>query len=144
MKYPQQVRGKCLFDPFRGFFARIEQCPGIVDQDVYGFFGIDDLSRDTPDILHEAGKKKGDRLLVGFALETENGVENARKKLAEKNLDYIILNNALEVDAGFQSDSNRVTILSKGNAEPVELPSMSKQAVAGKIIDMIIDRVTGA
>jgi phosphopantothenoylcysteine decarboxylase/phosphopantothenate--cysteine ligase len=95
----------------------------------------------TADILHEAGMKKGKRLLVGFALETENGVENARKKMARKNLDYIVLNNALEEGAGFRSDSNRVTILSKRGAELLELPSMSKQAVAEKIIDMLIDRV---
>ena len=106
--------------------------------------GLDLKLERTPDILYEAGMQKGKRLLVGFALETENGVENARKKLAKKNLDYIVLNNALEEGAGFRSDSNRVTILSKEGAEAVELPSLSKQAVAEKIIDMIIGRLTDA
>lgn len=70
----------------------------------------------TKDILFELGKnKKKSQLLVGFALETENELENARKKLKEKNLDFIVLNSLADKGAGFQSDTNKITILFKNN-----------------------------
>lgn len=94
----------------------------------------------TPDILYDAGKRKENRTLIGFALETENDIENAREKLVKKNLDIIVVNNALEEGAGFEVDSNRVTILHQGG-KAVELPLMSKQAVSYKIVDTIIARV---
>lgn len=100
-----------------------------------GAFSID-LEK-TPDILSDIGKKKGKRLLIGFAAETENLVANARKKLKEKNLDLIVANNIKEPGAGFGADTNIVTIIDrKGNIE--ELPKMPKEEVAWKVLDWMI------
>lgn len=91
----------------------------------------------TSDILLEIGKKKGKRLLIGFAAETENLVANARKKLKEKNLDLIVANNVKESGAGFGVDTNIVTIIGrKGSIE--ELPKMSKGDVAWRVLDWVI------
>lgn len=90
----------------------------------------------TEDILSEIGKKKGKRLLIGFAAETENLVANAKKKLKEKNLDLIVANNVKDPGAGFGVDTNIVTIIDrKGKVE--ELPKMSKDDVAWKVLDMV-------
>jgi phosphopantothenoylcysteine decarboxylase/phosphopantothenate--cysteine ligase len=91
----------------------------------------------TPDILHSLGqnKKKG-ILLVGFALETDNEMRNAKEKLKRKNLDLIILNSLKDKGAGFGSDTNVVTIVDKkGNAE--KLTQMSKFDVANKILNRL-------
>ena len=91
----------------------------------------------TLDILLEIGKKKGKRLLIGFAAETENLMANAKKKLKEKNLDLIVANNVKEPGAGFGVDTNIVTIIDKkGNIE--ELPKMSKEEVAWRVLDWVI------
>ena len=91
----------------------------------------------TPDILYELGKKKGDKILVGFAAETENLANNALKKLREKRLDLIVANDISIKEAGFGSDKNRAKLInSKGNAR--ELPMMSKINMAVKILDEII------
>ncbi len=91
----------------------------------------------TEDILSEIGKKKGTRLLIGFAAETENLVANAGKKLKEKNLDLIVANNVKEPGAGFGVDTNIVTVIDKkGNIE--ELPKMSKEEVAWRVLDGLI------
>ena len=91
----------------------------------------------TPDILYELGKKKGDKILVGFAAETENLEANALKKLKEKKLDLIIANDISAKDAGFGSDKNRARLInSKGTAR--ELPLMLKIDMAEKILDEII------
>ncbi|MEK7851312.1 MAG: bifunctional phosphopantothenoylcysteine decarboxylase/phosphopantothenate--cysteine ligase CoaBC [Deltaproteobacteria bacterium] len=91
----------------------------------------------TSDILSAIGKKKGKRLLIGFAAETENLVANAGKKLKEKNLDLIVANNVKEPGAGFGVDTNIVTIIDKkGNVE--ELPRMSKEEVAWRVLDWVI------
>jgi phosphopantothenoylcysteine decarboxylase/phosphopantothenate--cysteine ligase len=74
---------------------------------------------------------------VGFALETDAVVENARKKLVAKDLDIVVLNAANEPGAGFGVDTNRVTIVTRGRTEPEELPLLSKREVA----DVILDRV---
>lgn len=90
----------------------------------------------TEDILSEIGKKKGKKLLIGFAAETENLVANAKKKLKEKNLDIIVANNVKEPGAGFGVDTNIVTIIDKkGNTE--ELPKMSKEDVAWIVLDRV-------
>ncbi|MDZ7261862.1 MAG: bifunctional phosphopantothenoylcysteine decarboxylase/phosphopantothenate--cysteine ligase CoaBC [candidate division KSB1 bacterium] len=90
----------------------------------------------TDDILHEAGQNKGHRILVGFALETEPGLENARAKLQQKNLDLIVWNNPLEQGAGFGWDTNKVTLIDRwGTSE--DLPLMSKRQVAERILDKI-------
>jgi len=91
----------------------------------------------TPDILYELGKKKGDKILVGFAAETENLAANALKKLKEKSLDLIVANDISAKDAGFGSDKNRARLInSKGTTR--ELPLMPKIDMAEKILDEIL------
>ncbi len=91
----------------------------------------------TPDILLELGKKKGDRILVGFAAETEDAVDNARDKLLNKNLDLIVVNNLKEPGAGFAAPTNRVSIIERGgNVE--ELPLMEKEQLAHYILDRVV------
>jgi len=89
----------------------------------------------TPDILSEL---KGNFIKVGFAAESENLVENAKKKLASKKLDLIVANDITRADSGFDVDTNRVVIIDK-SGQPEELPLMSKREVA----DIILDRVNG-
>lgn len=95
----------------------------------------------NPDILGDAGKRKGSRILIGFALETDNEHENARKKLKNKNLDMIVINNPTEDSAAFASETNRVTIIKK-SGKPVELPLMEKTQVAVKIMNEVV-KLTG-
>ncbi|MBI3195195.1 MAG: bifunctional phosphopantothenoylcysteine decarboxylase/phosphopantothenate--cysteine ligase CoaBC [Ignavibacteriae bacterium] len=90
----------------------------------------------TKDILGTLGAKKSKELLVGFALETNDGLKNAKEKLKSKNLDFIILNNALEEGAAFGVDTNIVNIISK-NGKTERLPKMSKFDVANAILDRI-------
>ena len=90
----------------------------------------------TPDILAEAGKRKEGRLLIGFAAETERLLQNARSKLEEKNLDLIVANDVTLPGAGFSVDTNIVKIIDRsGNVE--ELPLMSKEEVADRILDRV-------
>jgi phosphopantothenoylcysteine decarboxylase/phosphopantothenate--cysteine ligase len=96
-----------------------------------------ELSR-TPDILRRLGGIKGDRLLVGFAAETEDLVKNAATKLKEKNLDLIVANNVQMSDSGFGVDTNRVTLIF-ADARQESLSLMSKDDLA----DLILDRVKG-
>jgi phosphopantothenoylcysteine decarboxylase/phosphopantothenate--cysteine ligase len=91
----------------------------------------------TKDILKEIGNNKGSKILVGFAVETDNELQNARQKLIEKNLDLIVLNNPLQQGAAFGGDTNIVTFIDvKGNTE--KFPLMSKREVAVKILDKVI------
>jgi phosphopantothenoylcysteine decarboxylase/phosphopantothenate--cysteine ligase len=96
-----------------------------------------DLVR-NPDILRELGaRKQPGQLLVGFSLETDHEEANARKKLREKHLDFIVLNSLQDVGAGFQGDTNKVTIFTKdGHAEV--FPLKSKREVANDIVRMLI------
>jgi len=88
------------------------------------------------DILKSLSDRKGNRVVVGFALETDNGVENAAKKLKSKSLDMIVLNNPREEGAGFGTDTNKVTMFfSDGKRR--ELPTMPKYEVALKILDEV-------
>ena len=90
----------------------------------------------TVDILKSLSpKQRKGRLMVGFALETENGVSNARKKLKEKNLDLIILNQPSD-KTGFSTDTNEVSIIAPGR-KPIHLPLDSKRAISSKILDYI-------
>ena len=90
----------------------------------------------NPDILAELGKLKGNRLLVGFAAETADLLENARKKLTEKNLDLIVANDVSRSDAGFDVDTNAVRLLYRdGSGE--ELPLLGKDEVADHLLDRI-------
>jgi len=91
----------------------------------------------TPDILAEVGKRKGRRVLVGFAAETHDLVANARKKLQRKNLDLMVANDVSQPGAGFDADTNLVKILDgKGGVE--ELPLQSKGRVADRILDRVV------
>jgi phosphopantothenoylcysteine decarboxylase/phosphopantothenate--cysteine ligase len=90
----------------------------------------------TPDILAELGRKKGDRLLVGFAAETENLAQEARRKLESKNCDMIV-GNLVGDDVGFESDENEVTLALR-TGETVALPKASKRQVADRIFDEIL------
>ncbi len=88
----------------------------------------------NPDIVAEIGKKKKHRILVGFAMESEDLVENAKAKLLAKNMDLIVANDLKQEGAGFQSDTNIVKILDReGGME--ELPLMDKADVAERILD---------
>ncbi|MBL4716525.1 MAG: phosphopantothenoylcysteine decarboxylase, partial [Bacteroidia bacterium] len=91
----------------------------------------------TKDILKDLGKAKTkDQLLVGFALETNNELENASKKLKEKNLNFIVLNSLNDDGAGFEFDTNKITILDdSNNVEKFELKA--KIEVAKDIVDKI-------
>jgi phosphopantothenoylcysteine decarboxylase/phosphopantothenate--cysteine ligase len=91
----------------------------------------------TPDILKTtAAARKSGAVIVGFALETQDVIANGREKLAEKQLDMIVANDATEAGAGFGVDTNRVTlVLSDGREE--HLPLMSKAAVADAILDRV-------
>jgi len=88
----------------------------------------------TPDILAEVGQKKGDRLLIGFAAETENLVAEARRKLESKNCDMIVANLVGPEETGFGADDNEVTLVMR-TGEVVRLPRASKLEVAGLVID---------
>ncbi|MFH2011159.1 MAG: bifunctional phosphopantothenoylcysteine decarboxylase/phosphopantothenate--cysteine ligase CoaBC [Pseudomonadota bacterium] len=91
----------------------------------------------TSDILSEIGKKKEGRIHVGFAAETEDLIKNAKSKLKSKNLDFIVANDVCMEGAGFEFDTNVVKILDKdGSIE--ELPLMSKEEVAEKILDKVV------
>jgi Phosphopantothenate-cysteine ligase (EC 6.3.2.5)/Phosphopantothenoylcysteine decarboxylase (EC 4.1.1.36) len=92
---------------------------------------------ETVDILKDAGKKKGERTFVGFALETNDVIDNALKKMTSKSLDLVVVNNPLEEGAGFGVDTNRVTILKPDGTREV-LPLMRKYDVALRILDHIV------
>lgn len=91
----------------------------------------------TNDILKYLGEhKKEGQFLCGFSMETENMIENSRKKLEKKNLDMIVANNLKVQGAGFETDTNIVTMITKDMQQ--ELPIMGKDAVAGCILDEIM------
>lgn len=96
------------------------------------------LTRDN-DILKSLGEMKTHQILVGFAAESNNVIENANKKLKNKNLDFIVANDITCSDTGFGTDDNKVIIISKDN-EKLELDKMSKKEVASNIFDMILEK----
>jgi phosphopantothenoylcysteine decarboxylase/phosphopantothenate--cysteine ligase len=92
------------------------------------------------DILYELGKIKNNQILVGFAAETTNVEEYAIKKLKKKNLDLIVANDVSKKNIGFGTDLNKVIFFDKyGNRE--EFEEMSKDLVAGEILNKIIDLI---
>ncbi len=94
----------------------------------------------TKDILLEVSKiKKADQVVVGFAAETENLLENAQSKLERKKLDLIVANDVSRSDSGFGSDDNKAYLVSKADIK--ELPLMKKSELATKIIAEISDRL---
>lgn len=90
----------------------------------------------APDILAEISRNKGSRIVVGFAAETHNALENARKKLREKALDAIVLNDVSQPGIGFDSERNAVTILTSAGEEAV--PEMSKWEIAHRVLDAVV------
>lgn len=92
---------------------------------------------EVPDILSEIGRYKGNRIVVGFAAETRDIINNAISKLKEKNLDMIVANDISEPDAGFEVDTNIVTIIDK-DGMAAKLDKMSKKQVANRIFDKIV------
>jgi phosphopantothenoylcysteine decarboxylase/phosphopantothenate--cysteine ligase len=115
------------FKPVKTIESKIKK----EDSDLFTF-----QFKKTIDILENAGKNKTGFKLIGFALETNNGLENAKRKLKNKNLDMIVLNNLNVEGAGFGTDTNVVTLIDKKNAE--ELPIMSKYEVGNKILDKFL------
>jgi phosphopantothenoylcysteine decarboxylase / phosphopantothenate---cysteine ligase len=90
----------------------------------------------TTDILAELGAKKGSRIVIGFAAETNDVLANARKKLENKSLDAIVLNDVSQPGIGFDSERNAVTILTHAGAETV--PETSKWEVAHRVLDAVV------
>lgn len=95
----------------------------------------------TTDIAASLGKiKRENQILAGFALETDNEIDNAKKKIQRKNLDMIVMNSLREKGAGFGHDTNKITIIDKYNIiDKFELKSKEEAArdILGKIISMI-------
>ncbi len=91
--------------------------------------------RRTRDIAAELGRTKGGRILVGFALETDNEAANAADKLRRKNFDFVVLNSLRDAGAGFRGDTNKITLIDHAGEEP--LPLMSKSEAAERIVDKI-------
>jgi phosphopantothenoylcysteine decarboxylase/phosphopantothenate--cysteine ligase len=91
----------------------------------------------NPDILASVAAKKGERLVVGFAAETDHVAENARKKLSAKNADLIVANDVTAEGAGFDLDTNVVTLLARDGRD-LALPKMSKREVADRILDEVV------
>jgi phosphopantothenoylcysteine decarboxylase / phosphopantothenate---cysteine ligase len=90
----------------------------------------------TTDILAEVARLKRSQIIVGFAAETQNVLENARKKLASKSLDAIVVNDVSREGVGFDSDRNAVTIITKD--EVVEVPETTKWDVAQRVLDQVV------
>jgi phosphopantothenoylcysteine decarboxylase/phosphopantothenate--cysteine ligase len=98
----------------------------------------------TPDVLSQvAASRANGMLVIGFAAETENVLDNAREKLRVKGLDAIVANDVTRQGSGFDSATNAVTIITKGNSEPLVLPVMSKSEAANRILDVIVKLRSG-
>jgi phosphopantothenoylcysteine decarboxylase/phosphopantothenate--cysteine ligase len=91
----------------------------------------------TPDILAEVGRKKGDCLLIGFAAETENLIESARRKLESKNCDMVVANLVNQDGTGFESDKNEVVLVLR-TGENIPLPRAPKREIAERIFDQVM------
>ena len=94
----------------------------------------------TQDILKYLGEHKKNQFLCGFSMETENMIENSNAKLVKKNLDMIVANNLKTAGAGFGVDTNVVTFITADEVKELEI--MSKEDVAGKIVDYIVDKIS--
>ena len=92
---------------------------------------------ENPDILQLVAGRKGKRIVVGFALETDDPITNAREKLKSKSMDLIVVNNPKDAGAGFGTETNKVTILSGFGEEAHELPVLPKYEVALRILDSV-------
>ena len=94
----------------------------------------------TKDILADMGESKKNQFLVGFALETNNEIENAKSKLFKKNLDLIVLNSLKDEGAGFETNTNKVTIISSDN-KMLRFELKSKHDVANDIVNLILKKI---
>ena len=92
----------------------------------------------NPDIISEVGRVKGKRILVGFAVETDNLIRYATKKMMEKNMDLIVANDITQPGAGFAAQTNIVKILDREGGS-VDLPLMDKMDVAARILDRVLE-----
>ncbi|HEX3821337.1 MAG TPA: bifunctional phosphopantothenoylcysteine decarboxylase/phosphopantothenate--cysteine ligase CoaBC [Candidatus Sulfotelmatobacter sp.] len=90
----------------------------------------------TPDILKDLSLKKKNQVIIGFAAETENVLENARQKLVSKDLDAIVVNDVSREGVGFDSDRNAITIIT--HDEVVEVPETTKWEVAQRVLDQVV------
>jgi phosphopantothenoylcysteine decarboxylase/phosphopantothenate--cysteine ligase len=90
----------------------------------------------TPDILAEVGSKKGDRILIGFAAETQNLVEEATRKMKTKNCDMVVGNFVNRENTGFETDDNEV-VLVMATGKVIEIPRASKRVIADSILDHV-------
>lgn len=95
----------------------------------------------TPDILKEVAQRKGTRVVIGFAAETQDALENARKKLHNKSLDAIVLNDVSQPGIGFDSERNAVTILTHSGS--LNVPETSKWEVAHRVLDVAVKLKSG-
>ncbi len=93
-----------------------------------------DILADLGSLRHAAGKAFP--ILIGFAAETENGLENARAKLTKKRVDAVVLNDVSRSDIGFNSDRNEVTIVTAGEA--LQIPEASKLDIAQRILEFAL------
>ncbi len=92
----------------------------------------------TEDILAKLGEtKREEQVLIGFAAEYDNILENAKEKLIKKNLDWLVVNDISKANQGFKSDNNAVTILGRNNAQ-IDLPLQSKLSLAKEILYIIL------
>lgn len=140
------IKVKSAEDMYNAVMAEYENADIIVKAAAVGDFKVKNKNQNkikkdqinsielekNKDILAALGQVKGDRVLVGFCMETQNLIANAEKKLISKNADMIIANNLTDKGAGFGTDTNTVTIISKDGTE--QLPNMSKEAVADIIL----------
>jgi len=92
----------------------------------------------TTDILAEVGRNKGDRLVIGFAAETQNLAAEGKRKLESKNCDMVVANLVGPDGTGFEGDDNEVLLITR-NKEPKPVPRTSKREIAGHILDAITD-----
>ena len=93
----------------------------------------------TPDILLTLSKEKGEKVLIGFAAETQNVLEYAKGKLEQKNLDAIVANNVGQASTGFASDDNKIDVILR-NGEVIDFPQASKKELATLLIKFLSDR----
>ncbi|WP_027868456.1 bifunctional phosphopantothenoylcysteine decarboxylase/phosphopantothenate--cysteine ligase CoaBC [Eubacterium sp. AB3007] len=100
-----------------------------------------ELKRTVDILAHIGARKRPEQFFCGFSMETENLIENSTAKLQKKNLDMIIANSLVDAGSGFQTDTNKVTIIRPEGVERCEL--MSKEMVAKTVIDRIADEING-
>jgi len=134
-----------LHASIHGYFAIIhwsgEDARELAIEDLKNMLKID--LEQTEDILKSTiSKRKKKSLIVGFALETSDGIRNAREKLEAKDLDLVVLNNAGEPGAGFGVDTNRVTVIGR-NGKQQDLELMSKSDLAEVLLDRVEEELSG-